>query len=201
MVVVPELVTNSLVLSATPRFFEEVRGIIEQLDARPPMVMIEVLIASITLGSTNEFGIELGLQDSVLFDRSILSNPVTTSTTRPPARRPDGDCGQPNAGLQLQQRRRSWQQRPGHERLSPIAAVGGQGLSNFAVGRTNNTLGYSGLVLSAASENVSALLRALSENHRVEILQRPQIMTLDNQPAFIQVGQRVPRITSVTNTP
>jgi hypothetical protein len=46
---------------------------------------------------------------------------------------------------------------------------------------------------------VSALLRALSENHRVDILQRPQIMTLDNQPAFIQVGQRVPRITSVSN--
>ena len=53
-------------------------------------------------------------------------------------------------------------------------------------------------MLSAASENVSALLRALSENHRVDILQRPQIMTLDNQPAFIQVGQRVPRITAVT---
>ena len=67
------------------------------------------------------------------------------------------------------------------------------------MGRTNSTLGYSGLVLSAASENVSALLRALAENHRVDILQRPQIMTLDNQPAFIQVGQRVPRITAVTN--
>ena len=54
-------------------------------------------------------------------------------------------------------------------------------------------------MLSAASQNVSALLRALAENHRVEILQRPQIMTLDNQPAFIQVGQRVPQITAVTN--
>ena len=42
------------------------------------------------------------------------------------------------------------------------------------------------------------MLRALSENHRVDVLQRPQVMTLDNQPAFIQVGQRVPRITSVT---
>ena len=54
-------------------------------------------------------------------------------------------------------------------------------------------------MLSAASENVSAMLRALSEKHRVDILQRPQIMTLDNQPAFIQVGQRVPRITAVSN--
>ena len=29
----------------------------------------------------------------------------------------------------------------------------------------------------------------------MEILSRPQITTLDNQPAFIQVGQRVPRVT------
>ena len=78
VVVVPEPVSNSLMLSATPRFFDEIKGIIEQLDARPPMVMIQVLIAEIDLGNTNEFGIELGLQDSVLFDRSLLSNLQTT---------------------------------------------------------------------------------------------------------------------------
>jgi type II secretion system protein D len=200
VVVVAEPVTNSLVLSATPKYFEEVKGIIEQLDARPPMVMIQVMIASVDCGSTNEFGIELGLQDSVLFDRSILSNPVTTSITTPTgastttvisANQSPGfnfnngnDLGNSAAGF--------------GPPISP-SSVGGQGISNFGVGRTNSTLGYSGLVLSAASENVSALLRALSENHRVDILQRPQIMTLDNQPAFIQVGQRVPRITAVSN--
>jgi hypothetical protein len=62
----------------------------------------------------------------------------------------------------------------------------------------NSRLGYGGLVVSAQSENVAFLLRALAENHRVEVLQRPQIMTLDNQPAFIQVGKRVPRVTGVT---
>jgi len=49
-------------------------------------------------------------------------------------------------------------------------------------------------VFSASSENVSILLRALQESRRLEVLSRPQIMTLDNQPAFIQVGERVPRI-------
>jgi type II secretion system protein D len=198
VVVVPEPVSNSLVLSATPRFFDEVKNIIEQLDARPPMVMIQVLIAEIDLGNTNEFGIELGLQDSVLFDRSILSNPVTTSVT--------------NQGVTSQQVI-SANQSPGFNfnNGDPLGnsgigsnlnsrAVGGQGLSNFSVGRQNSTLGYGGLVLSAASENVSVLLRALAENHRVEILQRPQVMTLDNQPAFIQVGKRVPRITGVSNS-
>ena len=75
-------------------------------------------------------------------------------------------------------------------------AVGGQGITNFAVGRSNSTLGYGGLVLSASSESVQALLRALSECRRVDVLSRPQIMTLDNSQAFLQVGQQVPRITA-----
>ena len=38
------------------------------------MVVIQVLMAQVDLSNTNEFGIELGLQDSVLFDRSMLGN-------------------------------------------------------------------------------------------------------------------------------
>jgi type II secretory pathway component GspD/PulD (secretin) len=56
------------------------------------------------------------------------------------------------------------------------------------------------LVLSASSENVSFLLRALQQTERVDVLSRPQVMTIDNEPAFIQVGQRVPRITGSTIT-
>ncbi|MFV2067548.1 MAG: type II secretion system protein GspD, partial [Pirellulales bacterium] len=78
--------------------------------------------------------------------------------------------------------------------LATSNRVGGQALSSFAVGRTNTELGFGGLVLSASSESVSVLIRALQETRRIEVLSRPQIMTLDNQPAFIQVGQRVPRI-------
>ena len=37
--------------------------------------MIQVLIAEVALDDFDEFGVELGLQDSVLFDRSLLSRP------------------------------------------------------------------------------------------------------------------------------
>ena len=199
VVVVPELVTNSLLLSATPKYFEEIRGVVEQLDARPPMVMIQVLIASVELGSTNEFGIELGLQDSVLFDRSILSSPVvTTNTLASGASATTVISASQAPGFTFNNGNDLGNSAPGFgSNISP-SAVGSQGISNFGTGRTNSTLGYSGLVLSAASENVSAMLRALSENHRVDILQRPQIMTLDNQPAIINVGQQVPYITNVS---
>ncbi len=198
VVVVPEVVSNSLILSATPRFFDEVKAIIDQLDARPPMVMIQVLIAQVDLGNTNEFGIELGLQDSVLFDRSTLSNIQTSSTTLPNGTTTSSVISADrDPGFNFNNANPLGNNSSGN--LLP-SIVGGQGLSNFAVGRQDGQLGYGGLVLSLASENISMLLRALAENHRVEVLQRPQVMTLDNQPAYIQVGQSVPTITNVSTT-
>lgn len=206
VIVVPEPVQNKLILSATPRYYEEVSRLIEQLDEQPPQVMIQILIAEITLGNTDEFGVELGLQNSVLFDRSLLGDLLTrtntTNTTTPGGGivtstvqdivsatnipgfdfnnvNPLGNSGSANA-------------------LNGGGQVGGQGISNFAVGRGNDTAGFGGLVLSASSENVSFLLRALQDSRRLEILSRPQILTLDNQQAFIQVGQRVPRIVNST---
>jgi type II secretory pathway component GspD/PulD (secretin) len=41
-------------------------------------------------------------------------------------------------------------------------------------------------------------VRALENSQRLEVLSRPQVMTLENQPAFIQIGKRVPRITGTT---
>ena len=74
MLVVSEDSSNSLLVSASPRYFDRVDRLIEDLDVRDEMVMIQVLIAEIELGDTDEFGVELGLQDSVLFDRSLLGD-------------------------------------------------------------------------------------------------------------------------------
>lgn len=205
VVVVPEPIANKLILAATPRYFEEIQRLIEKLDESPPQVMIQVLIAEVALNDADEFGVELGLQDSVLFDRSLLGDLITTTVneqTSTPAgivtttqdviqaatnipgfafnsTQPLGNSGSSNA-------------------LANAGNVGGQGISNFAVGRANDQLGFGGLVLSASSKNVNVLLRALRESRRVDVLSRPQIRTLDNQPAYIQVGQRVPRIVGST---
>lgn len=206
VVVVPEAVSNSLIISATPRFYDEIAVLVEKLDAEPPQVMIQVLIAQVTLNNTNEFGVELGLQDSLLFDRSLLGGLVTTTSTVQQSSpsgiltsttqnilgatntpgflfngQPLGNSGAPSA-------------------LANSDQVGGQGVSNFGVGTTNAQLGYGGLVLSASSENVSVLIRALQQSNRLEVLSRPQIRTLDNQPAFLQIGKRVPRIYNASVT-
>lgn len=204
VIVVPEPIGNRLILSATPRFFKEIETLINQLDEPPPQVMIQVMIAEITLDNAREFGLEVGLQDSVLFDRSLLGNLLTTTQTT---------TSSTPAGVvtTTEQLVRAASNTPGYDfnnnplgnsgsstSLARSNVVGTQGLSNFNLGRVNSELGFGGLVLSASSESISVLLRALQECRRLEILSRPQIRTLDNQPAFIQVGQRVPRIIGST---
>ncbi|MFO0428640.1 MAG: secretin N-terminal domain-containing protein [Planctomyces sp.] len=177
VVIVPESTTNALIISATPRYFDQIIELVEGLDAQPPQVTIQVILAEIELDNLNEFGIELGLQDSLLFDRSLLGSLLDPGYNF--NNRPLGNASTPQS-------------------LATRGNVGGQALSHFAVNRQNPDVEFGGLVLSASSENVSVLLRALNQSKNVEILSRPQITTLDNQPAFIQVGQRVPQITGTS---
>ncbi|NQU26547.1 MAG: hypothetical protein HQ567_35130, partial [Candidatus Nealsonbacteria bacterium] len=202
VVVVAEPVTNSLIISATPRFFDEIRKLIEELDARPPMVLIQVLIAEVALGDTDEFGVELGLQDSILFDRSLLGDIITTIES----------AATPGTGVVVENETiQSATSTPGyHFNNQPLGAssgaqassnnVGSQGMSSFGVGRVNNELGYGGFVFAASSESVSVLVRALKDTRRLDVIGRPQIMTLDNQPALIHVGQRVPYLSGTRTT-
>ena len=80
--------------------------------------------------------------------------------------------------------------------LATAGAVGAQGLSSFGVGRVSQAAGFGGFVLSASSNSISMLLRALQQSQRLEVLSRPQIMALDNQTGRAFVGQIVPYITS-----
>lgn len=172
VIVVPEMVSNSLIISATPEYFDDIMELVEELDRQPAQVMIQVVIAEVNLSDVEEFGVELGLQDSLLFDRSVVSDGTLD---------PGYNFNNSTLGNSA-------------DSLGSAGKTAGQALTNFSLGRTNSDLGYGGLVLAASSESVSVLIRALKQSQRLDILGRPQIMTLDNQPAFIQVGARVPRI-------
>lgn len=206
VVVVPEPVSNSLIVSATRRFYADIIELVEQLDAQPPQVVIQVLIAQVELNDADEFGVEMGLQDSVLFDRSLLGDLATTTVTETVSTAA-GVVTSTNQVIQAATNEPGFDFRNGelpnsgsNRALANSGAVGGQGLTTFSLGRTNDDLGFGGLVLSASSESVSLLVRALQESRRLSILSRPQITTLDNQQAFIQVGQRVPRVVSASLT-
>jgi len=54
------------------------------------------------------------------------------------------------------------------------------------------------LVLKASAKSVDAAITELKKRGELTVLARPQILTLDNQSAFIQIGQRLPRITGAS---
>jgi type II secretory pathway component GspD/PulD (secretin) len=199
VVVTDEPTTNSLIISTTPRYYEQVRRIIAELDERPPMVSIAVMIAEVTLGNSNELGFELGLQDSLLFDRSTLGDVMFQTVT-----------SQTSSGTVQDQQIISSTKTPGFNWANPSAGlgmnasgntknVGSQGITNFALGRTSE-LGYSGFMFSASSESVNVLIRALEEQNRLTVLNKPTLTTMHNVEAFLTVGQSVQRITTTSET-
>lgn len=208
VIIVPEPASNSLLVSATPRYYEDIKELIERLDERPPMVMIQVLIGEVRLNDTDEFGVELGLQDSLLFDRSQLTSfdTITTTTQQQGAggavltttqQQIINAPGQPGFNFNNQ----SLGNNLSSAALATASKVATQGLSSFSLNRANSDLGFGGFVFSASSNSVSVLLRALQENRRLEVLSRPQLMALDGQPGYVQVGQNVPRILATNIDP
>lgn len=55
--------SNQLVISSSPRYKNQVVSIIEQLDMAPAQVMIQVMIAEVTLDDRFEMGLEFALQE------------------------------------------------------------------------------------------------------------------------------------------
>jgi type II secretory pathway component GspD/PulD (secretin) len=197
--VVAEPTTNSLLIRGTPEEIAAVTSLILELDRGPREVLVQAVLVEVQLENTHEFGVELGFQDSVLFNRSVIDNLVTITET----------TTNPLGVATTNQRIVSQTAAPGfnfnnqplgnNTAISP-STIGSQGLSGFGVGRVNGDLGFGGLVLSAGSDSVNVLLRALDANFDIDILSRPQIRTVENHEALIQIGQQVPVVDGVSIT-
>ncbi|MDR0703597.1 MAG: hypothetical protein LBF88_01265 [Planctomycetaceae bacterium] len=207
VIVIPEHVSNSLIVSATPRYYDEILNLIKEIDKSPPQVVIQVLIGEVTLGDTSELGAELGIQDSLLFNRSTFNN--ITQGTRTMTRTENGitttieepviTSGSVVPGWLFNENpSTSLSNGVNSDALNTVGNVGSQLLTNFATGRVGAETGFGGLVFSANSDAISIMLRALRETNRIEILSHPQITAMNNQEALIRVGQKVPRYKGVT---
>ena len=203
VVVVPEPITNKLLISAAPQYFPDVMRLIQELDAEAPQVVVQVMIAEVDLTNDQEFGVELGLQSPVLFQRGIfpfdsllgtgsvsaanatggLVPPgVTVNSTINPAAQPGFNFNQPALPL-------------GNNPAVSPGVVGFQGLTSLGTGRVSPTnTGLSGFVFSASSDSFNLLIRALTTQGRIDILNRSHLTTLDNQQARVFVGQSFPII-------
>jgi type II secretion system protein D len=130
--VVAEPISNTLLISASPRYFESITNLIHELDTPQPQVLIQVLVAEVSLDSALDLGLEW----------TYKGVPFA-------------------AGIDISESK--W-----------IAT------------------GFSSAVTGG---DYSFLFRALEDKGRLEVLSRPQIVTADNKPAIINIGQTIPLIT------
>lgn len=141
VVIVPDMITNSLLISATPKDLEEVSRLIGELDRRPPSVRVELLIAEV----------------------QQRGRPGTARPARSSAADPRGALWE------------GWERPPGRPKAAAVL------------------LGESGgPERSKSDQGLRQRLRALQGSGQLKILSRPQITTLNNQPAMILVGQKIP---------
>ena len=201
-IVAADVDSNSLIVSASPEYYSRITQIITDLDAVKPEVVIQALLVEVVLDNTDEFGVELGFQDPVLFTRSIVETagdlitvPTTTNipgvglvestTIVTQSTTPGFNFNNTGVGL-------------GNNAIGDTGLVASQGISNFSLGRRNGDLGFGGFVFSAQSDAVNLLIRALASRRTLHVLSRPQIRATHNNRANIRVGQEVPRVNGVT---
>ncbi|MEA3366486.1 MAG: secretin N-terminal domain-containing protein, partial [Planctomycetota bacterium] len=61
--IVAESTSNTLLLSASPRYYQVIADMIEELDQPPPQVLVQVLLADVTIDDTEEFGVEWNVRE------------------------------------------------------------------------------------------------------------------------------------------
>jgi len=137
--VVADEPTNTIIVSADRRRFQEIRDVVATLDVRSKQVLVKAIIMEVTLRKGNTLGISWDYQSDQTRVRSDMGTPIATS--------PFSDAQNSLQGLKF-----AW--------FDP--------------------------------SRLSSFLNAIVTGSKVNILSSPHIMTLNNKPAEIIVGQEVP---------
>jgi general secretion pathway protein D len=66
--IVADETTNSLIIKATPRDYGIIKEVLKSLDIIPRQVLIEVIIAEVTLDDSTQFGVEWNLENVKISD-------------------------------------------------------------------------------------------------------------------------------------
>ena len=165
--------TNSLIITADTDEMAALESVIARLDIRRAQVLIEAIIVEMEMTE----GQELGLQWLFSNDGGLYGSNISTSSAQQARNRALADAILPDDGS---------------ETISTRSVAGA--LSQIP----GTTLGW-GVVDQDLT--MSVILDALETQGHANILSTPSLLTLDNEEAFITVGQQVPFVTgSYTST-
>ena len=166
--------TNALIITADADEMAALEAVIARLDIRRAQVLVEAIIVELVVKDNRELGLQWLFAD----DSGVFGSNISNSTARRQSNAAIGNAilGDDNSNEDIGVR----------DLAGALSQVPG------------TTLGW-GVVDSDLSMTV--ILNALEAQGNANILSTPSLLTLDNQEAFITVGQNVPFVTgSYTNT-
>lgn len=174
--IVPDKATNTLVVMAEREDYKILENIIKQLDVPRPMVYIEALIMEVNANKAFNLGVEWrGLKDTGSITgmdtgdaAAIIGSGGAGTTTNPGA----------------------------YNILDNLTTTTSTGVTAaFPKGFSMGIIGAGITIGGINFPNIGAVIQAYKTDSEVSILSTPQIMTLDNEEAEINVGSNVPYIT------
>jgi len=165
--------TNSLIITADTDEMAALEAVIARLDIRRAQVLIEAIIVEMEITEGRELGLQwLFSNESGLYGSNISTSSAQQARNRAIASAIVPEDGSENIGTR--------------EVAGSLAQIPG------------TTLGW-GVV--DKNLTMTVILNALETQGNANILSTPSLLTLDNEEAFITVGQQVPFVTgSYTNT-
>ncbi len=166
--IVPDKATNTLVIMAEREDYKVLENIIKQLDIPRAMVYIEALIMEVSVNKDFSLGV----------DWAGISN--------------TGQVGVPGSG--------SAAFISSGTGIIPSTTVASSGSTTaatiaFPSGFSMGVIGAGITIGGVTFPNIGAVIQAYKTDDKVSILSTPQIVTLDNEDAEINVGENVPYIT------
>ncbi len=152
VVIVPEAISNTLLISAAPDELDQLEPLIESLDRAQPMVLIQMLIAQAT-----------------------LPDPKDDNPARPAGGRAEDETQRQITGL-------------------PAG-------SHFSADRLKREVELSVLGTPSVKKGIDQRLGELRKQRPLEVLSRPQLTTVNNCAARLQLGGREPVVRSSSRGP
>ena len=180
--IVADKATNTLVIMAEREDYKVLESIIKQLDVPRPMVYIEALIMEVNASKSFNIGVEWrGIKD-------------TGSITGLEPARSAAFIGSGGAGTTTS---------PGGYNIIPNVlydATTGLTSAAFPAGFAMGLIGAGIQIGDILFPTIGAVVQAYKSDSEVSILSTPQIMTLNNEEAEINVGSNVPYVTRQDTT-
>jgi general secretion pathway protein D len=175
--IVADKATNTLIITATIDDYKVLEDVIQSLDVSRPMVYIEALIMEVKVTKNFQVGVEW---------RAVKD---TTSTTAMGGLGSAAFIGSGGMGA------------AGAYNAIPNVSIGTTGSSlSFPQGFSLGMLGAGISIGGVMFPSIGAVLQAYQNDSDISILSTPQIMTLDNEEAEINVGENVPYLSRQDTT-